>query len=48
MKSLTILFGLGLAGIVVCLAMTIYTGIKEHQEQNTPRPLTIPTPALPQ
>jgi hypothetical protein len=45
-KKLTALVGVCVAGIVVCLGMTIYTGVKEHQEKNTPTPLTIPTPAI--
>ena len=48
MKKFTIVFGMSLAGIVVCLVMTVYTGVKQHQVQMVPQPLSIPTPALSQ
>ena len=45
MKGLTALFGVGITGIVVCLVMTVVTGVREHHEKSQPVPLTIPTPA---
>lgn len=47
MKILTVLFGIGLAGVAVCLVMTVVTGVSEYREKNTPVPLTLPTPAIP-
>jgi hypothetical protein len=46
-KAITAVFSFGVVGIVVCLGMTIYTGIQEHQAKSNPAPLTIPTPAVP-
>ncbi len=48
MKNLSILFGAGVGGIVVCLVMTIYTSIQENRIKNAPPPFTIPTPAISQ
>jgi hypothetical protein len=48
MKKLTALFGLGIAGVAVCLVMTIVTGVQQNREKNSSTPITIPTPALPQ
>jgi hypothetical protein len=48
MKSLSAVFAACVAGIVVCLGMTIYKGIEEHREKNTPQPITIPLPAISQ
>lgn len=45
-KNLTILFGAGVAGIVVCLVMTIIVAVQGHQRKQTPQPLSIPTPAM--
>jgi hypothetical protein len=46
MKAMNAVFWSAVAGIVICLAMTIYTGVKESQEKAQPVPLTIPTPAM--
>ena len=46
MKNFTALFAVGVAGVALCLVMTIYIGVKEYQVKNTPVPLTIPTPAI--
>jgi|GEM_PF-979224 hypothetical protein len=46
MKNFTALFVVGVAGVALCLVMTIYTGVKDYQIKNTPVPLTIPTPAI--
>jgi hypothetical protein len=46
MKILTPLFGTAVAGIVVCLGMTIYTGVKEHQKKKEPVKISIPLPAV--
>lgn len=45
-KKLTILFGASTVGIVICLIMTIVTGVHEYKEKNTPTPITLPAPAM--
>jgi hypothetical protein len=47
MKALTYIFYAAVAGIAVCLAMTIVTGIHEHQQKKAieSAPLSIPLPA---
>ena len=48
LKALTAVFGVAVAGVAVCLVMSIYTGVTEYQEKNRPKPLTLPVPAIPQ
>jgi hypothetical protein len=46
MKILTGVFGASIVGIALCLVMTVYTGVREYQEQHKPvAPHYIPTPA---
>ncbi len=45
MKVFTGIFGASVIGIVICLMMTIYTGVQEAKERNAPKTLTIPLPA---
>ena len=49
MKALNAIFGASVLGIVVCLIMTIYTGVSESRSkaayQNSPQRI-IPIPAL--
>jgi hypothetical protein len=47
MKALTYLFYSAVAGIGVCLVMTVVTAIHEHKEQKAKEaaPLSIPLPA---
>ena len=42
----SILFGLGVAGVAVCFVMTIVTAVQEHRAKSQPQPVTIPTPAM--
>jgi len=47
LKILTGVFGASIIGIVLCLGMTLYTGVKDYQEKNKPvAPHAIPTPAI--
>ncbi len=47
MKALTYVFFSAVAGIGVCLAMTIVTAIHQHQEKKAAEsaPISIPLPA---
>lgn len=46
MKGLTVLFSAGVVGVVVSLAMSIYTGVKIEHERANPPPVSIPLPAV--
>jgi hypothetical protein len=37
MKKFTVIFGIGLAGVVTCFVMTVITAIHEHQERAQPQ-----------
>ena len=46
MKILTGVFGTSVAGIAICLVLTVYTGVREYQDKHKPvAPHYIPTPA---
>jgi hypothetical protein len=45
MKILKPIFGAAVAGVLVCLVMTIYTGVKEYQARKEPVKISIPLPA---
>ena len=45
MKVLTYLVGTSVAGIVLCLGMTIFTAVKQRQAVVVEAPSSIPTPA---
>jgi hypothetical protein len=45
LRNLTIAFSLALAGIVVSLGMTIYTGVSEHRQKTPVSASPFPMPA---
>ncbi len=45
-KALSWVVGVCVAGVVFCLAMTIYTGVKQRHASVRLVPQTVPTPAL--
>lgn len=48
MKGLTVLFSVGVVGVVISLGMSIYTGVKIEQARANPPPVSIPLPAVAQ
>ena len=50
MKKVTVLFGFGVAGVVFCFAMTVYTGISrsvgERRSKQALSSVVIPSPAV--
>ncbi len=45
MQNLKYVFGLGVAGVALCLVMTVVTAVGEHRAASAPQPRTIPLPA---
>jgi hypothetical protein len=46
MKNITALFGFGVAGVVVCLIMTIVTAVQENKQKQLPPDHPIAVPAI--
>ncbi len=46
MKTMTALFGFGVAGVAFCLVMTIVTAVQEHQQKMIPPAHSMPAPAI--
>ncbi len=44
-KKVIVLFSMGVLGVVICLVMTLYTGVHEYQKKNISLPRSIPLPA---
>jgi len=47
MKTLSIVFGTVVVGIVVTFGLAVNTAIQEHRVKSEPVPMSIPTPAVP-
>lgn len=45
-KVLSAIFNAALAGLAVCLFMTIYTAVENHKSTPKIEPASIPTPVL--